>query len=144
MVALSRRLLLGGAALASLGGGTWVFRRAQLQDRAEELYATPLTPPSGPMQIYHLGHSLVGHDMPAMLAQMVGAGHVYPSQTGRGASLRELCEPEVPVNWFKRANEHAQPLPARPSIGPDPHALVVLPELLEIAVDDLYHQRCPL
>ena len=39
MVALSRRAFLGGAALASLGGGSWVFRRAQVQDRAEQLYA---------------------------------------------------------------------------------------------------------
>ena len=139
MVALSRRLLLGGAALASLGGGTWAFRRAQVQDRAEELYATPLTPPPGPMQVYHLGHSLVGHDMPAMLAQMVGTGHVYHSQTGWGTSLREHWEPGVPVNGFERSNDHAQHRPARQAIGSDAYDAVVLTEMVEIADAIRYH-----
>ncbi|UWR29106.1 hypothetical protein K3758_12120 [Sulfitobacter sp. W002] len=139
MVALSRRAFLGGAALASLGGGTWVFRRAQVQDRAEQLYATPLTPPTGPMQVYHLGHSLVGRDMPAMLAQMAGAGHSYHSQTGWGSSLREHWEPDVPVNGFERSNDHAQHRPARAAIGSGDYDAVVLTEMVEIADAIRYH-----
>ncbi|MFG6532942.1 hypothetical protein ACGYK5_03800 [Sulfitobacter sp. 1A16787] len=139
MVALSRRLFLGGAALASLGGGSWVFRRAQLQDRAEELYATPLSAPSGPMQVYHLGHSLVGRDMPAMLAQLAGAGHSYHSQTGWGSSLRDHWEPDVPVNGFERSNDHAQHRPARAAIGSGDYDAVVLTEMVEIADAIRYH-----
>ncbi|KZY52876.1 hypothetical protein HKX23_06405 [Sulfitobacter sp. KE29] len=139
MVALSRRLFLGGAALASLGGGSWVFRRAQLQDRAEELYATPLSAPSGPMQVYHLGHSLVGRDMPAMLAQLAGAGHSYHSQTGWGSSLRDHWEPDVPVNGFERSNDHAQHRPARAAIGSGDYGAVVLTEMVEIADAIRYH-----
>ena len=30
-------------------------------------YAAPLAPPTGAMAVFHLGHSLVGRDMPAML-----------------------------------------------------------------------------
>ncbi|MDF3382635.1 MULTISPECIES: hypothetical protein [Sulfitobacter] len=139
MVALSRRLFLGGAALASLGGGSWVFRRAQLQGRAEELYAPPLSAPSGPMQVYHLGHSLVGRDMPAMLAQLAGAGHSYHSQTGWGSSLRDHWEPDVPVNGFARSNDHAQHRPARAAIGSGDYDAVVLTEMVEIADAIRYH-----
>ncbi|MFG6568566.1 hypothetical protein [Sulfitobacter sp. 1A13679] len=139
MVALSRRLFLGGAALASLGGGSWVFRRAQLQDRAEELYATPLNAPSGPLQVYHLGHSLVGRDMPAMLAQLAGTGHSYHSQTGWGSSLRDHWEPDVPVNGFERSNDHAQHRPARAAIGSGDYDAVVLTEMVEIADAIRYH-----
>ncbi|MFG6591480.1 hypothetical protein [Sulfitobacter sp. 1A12157] len=139
MVALSRRLFLGGAALASLGGGSWVFRRAQLQDRAEELYATPLSAPSGPMQVYHLGHSLVGRDMPAMLAQLAGAGHGYHSQTGWGSSLRDHWAPDVPVNGFERSNDHARHRPARAAIGSGDYDAVVLTEMVEIADAIRYH-----
>ncbi len=139
MVALSRRLFLGAAALASLSGGSWVFRRAQLQDRAAELYATRLTPPTAPMQVYHLGHSLVGEDMPAMLSQMAGAGHSYHSQTGWGTSLREHWEPEMPVNGFDRANDHARHRPARAAIGSGEYDAVVLTEMIEIADAIRYH-----
>ena len=139
MVALSRRLFLGAAALASLSGGSWVFRRAQLQDRAAELYATRLTPPTAPMQVYHLGHSLVGEDMPAMLSQMAGAGHSYHSQTGWGTSLREHWEPEMPVNGFDRANDHARHRPARAAIGSGEYDAVVLTEMVEIADAIRYH-----
>ena len=57
-------------------------------------YAAPLAAPDGPMQVYHLGHSLVGRDMPAMLAQL--AGHDYGSQLGWGASLKQHWDGDVP------------------------------------------------
>ena len=139
MVALSRRVFLGGAALASLGGGTWFFPRAQVQDRAKDLYAMSLTAPNGPMQVYHLGHSLVGHDMPAMLAQMVGAGHSFHSQTGWGTSLREHWEPDEAINGFERSNDHAQHRPARAAIGSGDYDAVVLTEMVEIADAIRYH-----
>ena len=39
------------------------------------LYAQPLAPPDKPMRVFHIGHSLVGSDMPAMLEQLAGPGH---------------------------------------------------------------------
>ena len=140
MVTLSRRLFLGGAALASLGGGSWVFRRARLKERAETVYATPLAPPQGPMQVYHLGHSLVGHDMPAMLEQMVGAGHTSHSQLGWGTSLRDHWRPEIPIKGFVRENDHPQHRPARTAISSGGYDAVVLTEMVEIADAIRHHE----
>ena len=139
MVALTRRLFLGGAALASLGGGTWLFRGARLRERADAVYATPLAAPSAPMEVYHLGHSLVGRDMPAMLSQMVGEGHDYHSQIGWGTSLRDHWEPEVPIKGFERENDHPQHRPARAAIGSGRYDAVVLTEMVEIADAIRYH-----
>ena len=91
------------------------------------------------MQVYHLGHSLVGRDMPAMLAQMAGAEHSYHSQTGWGSSLRDHWEPDVPVNGFERSNDHAQHRPARAAIGSGDYDALVLTEMVEIADAIRYH-----
>ena len=53
----------------------------------EALYAAPAPLPEGPRHVFHIGHSLVGRDMPAMLAQLAGEGHEYASQLGWGATL---------------------------------------------------------
>ena len=55
----------------------------------QALYQAPRALPKGPLRVYHLGHSLVGRDMPAMLAQMAGQGHDYALQLGWGAALSE-------------------------------------------------------
>ena len=39
----------------------------------DALYTTPLPPPETPLRVYHLGHSLVGRDMPVILEQLAGA-----------------------------------------------------------------------
>ena len=54
-------------------------------DRAalDGLYARPLPPPAGPLAVYFVGHSLVGRDMPAMLAELArasGAGGMCGGQ----------------------------------------------------------------
>ncbi|MEX3315950.1 hypothetical protein [Sulfitobacter sp. PS-8MA] len=139
MVAVSRRIFLGGAAVVSLGGGTGLFRGARLRERADAVYARPLAAPEGPMQVYHLGHSLVGRDMPAMLAQMVGEEHGYHSQTGWGTSLRDHWEPDVPIKGFDRENDHPLHRPARRAIGSGAYDAVVLTEMVEIADAIRYH-----
>lgn len=96
------------------------------------LYATPLPQPEGPLQIYHLGHSLVGRSMPLMLAQLAGEGHIFHSQLGWGANLKEHWEPDVPVKGFDESNGHIQhrdPLEALETGGYD---AVVLTEAVEI------------
>ncbi|WP_395540633.1 hypothetical protein [Neotabrizicola sp. sgz301269] len=46
-----------------------------------------------PTRVYHLGHSLVGPDMPVMLAAALG--HGFDSQIGWGTSLRDHWQGEV-------------------------------------------------
>ena len=59
-------------------------------DRAalDRLYSRPLPPPGGPLVVYFVGPSLVGRDMPAMLAELAPAGHRYESELGWGANLK--------------------------------------------------------
>jgi len=71
---ISRRKMIGLGAAAATGvvglfAAVSLRKRAALGD-ARALYDTALTPPAGAQNVYHLGHSLVGRDMPAMLAQL--------------------------------------------------------------------------
>src|SRR6056297_27009 len=103
------------------------------------LYAEPLPPADPPLQVYHLGHSLVGRDMPVMLAQLAGEGHVFHSQLGWGANLKEHWEPDVPIKGFEEENFHPQfrdPFEAFEGGGYD---AVVLTEAVEIRDAIRYH-----
>lgn len=91
------------------------------------------------MQVYHLGHSLVGRNMPAMLAQLAGAGHGYASQLGWGASLRDHWEPAVPVNGFDVENAHDRFRAAGEAIESGLYDAVVFTEMVEIADAIRYH-----
>jgi len=103
------------------------------------LYAEPLTPPSGPMAVYHIGHSLVGRDMPAMLAQMAGDGHSYESQLGWGAELKSHWEPDVEVRGFETENNHPRYRDAHDAVGSGNYGAVVMTEMLEIRDAIEYH-----
>ncbi len=104
------------------------------------LYAAPLPAPEGPLAVYHLGHSLVGRDMPAMLAQLAPPGHRYDSQLGWGTSLREHWEPDVPINGFDSENAHPRYRPAREAVGSGDYDAVVLTEMVEINDALRYHK----
>ncbi len=93
MSSITRRLMLAGLGIAALGGVWWYRRGHAGRAAAEALYASPLEVPAGPLKTYHVGHSQVGRDMPAMLAQL--AGHEYHSQLGWGTSLKEHWEPDL-------------------------------------------------
>lgn len=123
-----------------MGAGAlwWVQTRRKGAARAEALYAAPLTPPAGSLQVFHLGHSLVGRDMPAMLAQL--AGHDYASQLGWGTSLNEHWDPDLPVNGFDAENAHDRFQPAREAVGSGTYDAVVLTEMVEIADAVRYHK----
>lgn len=88
----------------------------------------PLAPPAGPLATYHLGHSLVGRDMPAMLAAM--AGHDHASQLGWGASLRDHGRGEVP--GFAVENAHPFHQPAEAALADGRFGAVVLTEMVEL------------
>lgn len=141
---MNRRLgLIGGLAMlgaAAMGAGLVIRRRraggpAPLPQMPAAEFAeahVPLTPPEVPLQVFHLGHSLVGRDMPAMLMQLAPPGHGYASQLGWGATLRShwLGPDEVPGY----AEENAPPAhrPAREAIGSGEYDAVVLTEMVEI------------
>jgi hypothetical protein len=117
--------LAGGSATA-LWRWTWA---APLSDAAfAALYATPLAPPTGPLRTYHLGHSLVGRDMPAMLAQL--AGHDYASQLGWGASLRQHWDREVP--GFAAENAHAFYRAASEAVNYGNYDAIIFTEMVEL------------
>lgn len=133
---ISRRGLmrLGAAALVGTGvavaGGALVRMRGIARARA--LYDQVLPPPAGPLRVYHLGHSLVGRDMPAMLAQLAPQGHDYASQLGWGAPLKAHLEPDVAINGFDTENDHPKFLPAIQSVQKGAFDAVVLTEMVEL------------
>jgi hypothetical protein len=103
-------------------------------DRAafDALYHAPLSPPEGPLQVYHLGHSLVGRDMPAMLAQLAGAGHGFASQLGWGATLKSHWDPDTPVKGFEAENIHPEFRDPVEALASGDYDAVVLTEMVEI------------
>ena len=123
-----------GAALALRAG----MRRTR-ETQARALYTAPLDPPSGALNVFHLGHSLVGRDMPAMLAQLAPAGHSYASQLGWGASLRAHWHPDVPVGGFDIENDHPRFVPAREALTSGTFGAVVLTEMVELRDALTYH-----
>ena len=135
----NRRFVLAGLAMAGLGGV--ISRRVRHVGSAEAavLYAQPLPKPQGALNTYHLGHSLVGRDMPAMLAQLAGKGHSYDSQLGWGTSLKEHWEPELPINGFAEENAHDHFRPAQEALKSGNYDAVVLTEMVEIRDAIRYH-----
>ena len=98
----------------------------------EALYAAPLPPPQGPLAVFHLGHSLVGRDMPAMLQQMAGEGHRYESQLGWGTTLKAHWEPGETINGFETENAHPRYRDAKEALASGDYDAVVLTEMVEI------------
>lgn len=140
MPPLTRRAALLGLPLLGLGGfggAAWWMTSRRGAAAAEALYATPLMPPEGPLRTYHLGHSLVGRDMPAMLAQL--AGHSYESQLGWGTSLREHWDPALPVNGFEKENAHDRYRDGLEAVGSGEYDALVLTEMVELKDAIRYH-----
>ncbi|MEX1236316.1 MAG: hypothetical protein WEB56_15145 [Roseovarius sp.] len=136
MAHMGKRMMiwLGAGILALTGAAvawTWASR-APSPEVLEAAHAAPLPAPEGALQVYHLGHSLVGRDMPVMLAQLAPEGHGYHSQLGWGTSLREHWEPDVPINGFDDENAHDRFRPAKEAIGSGAYDAVVLTEMVEI------------
>lgn len=98
----------------------------------EALYTTAAPRPDGPRQVFHLGHSLVGRDMPAMLAQLAGEGHDYASQLGWGATLQSHWDPDVPINGFAEENAHDKYRDAHEAVESGDYDALALTEMVEI------------
>ncbi|WP_342069662.1 hypothetical protein [Yoonia algicola] len=105
----------------------------------EALYAAPAPKPDGPRHVFHIGHSLVGRDMPAMLAQLAGQGHDYASQLGWGATLQSHWEPDVPINGFAEENAHDKYRDAHEAVESGDYDAIVLTEMVEIKDAIKYH-----
>lgn len=136
---VSRRWVAGalaagaaGAVAAAGGLRARLFPGGPSDAEMAALYGEPLTPPSRPLRVYHLGHSLVGRDMPAMLAQLAPDGHRYESQLGWGTTLKAHWEPEVPIEGFETENAHPRYRDAREALRSGDYDAVVLTEMVEI------------
>ena len=96
------------------------------------LYTSPAPVPGGQRQIFHIGHSLVGRDMPAMLAQLAGEGHGYASQLGWGATLKSHWDPDEPINGFDQENDHPAYRDAHEAVESGDYDALVVTEMVEI------------
>lgn len=105
-----------------------------------EIYATPLAPPTGPVATYHIGHSLVGRDMPAMLAQLAGDGYRYESQLGWGAELQAHWEPDEELAGGELENNHSRFREAHEAVASGDYDVLVLTEKVEIKDSIDYHE----
>lgn len=126
-------LLLGGLAAIACGIAVWVYTSGPKSLSPEELaarYETPLPPPDGPLTVFHLGHSLVGRDMPAMLAQL--ATHDHASQLGWGTPLKAHWEPDEPIQGFEVENAHDHHRGAQEALASGEFDAFILTEMVEI------------
>jgi hypothetical protein len=137
-----RRAILAGAActLAGFGLARWLGPKRLSADAFAARYAVPLTAPRQGLSVYHLGHSLVGRDMPVMLDQLAQAAgfvaHHHASQLGWGTSLDQHRAGDI--SGFEQENAHVQHLPAK-SLGQAGYDAVIFTEMVEIRDAIRYH-----
>lgn len=138
-----RRALLFGlpAAAVAAAAGLWAARPPRPLPAAatEALYARPLPPPEGPLSVYHLGHSLVGRTMPAMLEQLAPPGHRHASQLGWGTSLKQHWQGPAAIAGFEAENAHPRFRPADRALASGDYDAVVLTEMVEIRAAIRWH-----
>ncbi|WP_416369034.1 hypothetical protein [Tritonibacter mobilis] len=92
----------------------------------------PLPAPQAPLTVYHLGHSLVGADIPHLLAQFAGSGHAYNVQRGSGTALRAHWEESEPILDFDKVN--AAPIWRDPkeALSTTDYDAVIFTEMVEL------------
>ncbi|WP_342078852.1 hypothetical protein [Yoonia sp. SS1-5] len=112
------------------------------QSRFDALYETPQAVAPGPQRVFHLGHSLVGRDMPAMLAQLTGQSHRYESQLGWGTPLKAHWDPDTPINGFAEENDHPRYRDAKEALASAEYDALILTEMVEIK-DAIKHFDSP-
>lgn len=106
--------------------------------RVTELYQTALTPPDAPLSVYFMGHSLMGRDMPAMVARLAGDGHSYDSQLGWGAELQAHWGDE-PLDGAEKANDHPRFREAHAAMESGDYDVLVMTEKVSIEDSIKYH-----
>jgi hypothetical protein len=132
----------GVAALAAAAGAGWLGWRflggapAISQAEFAARFAAPLPPPDRPLAVYHLGHSLVSREIPAMLAQLaeagIGPGHRYAVQLGWGASMRDHWTGPAAIRGFDSENAHPAHRPAFAAVDSGEFDDIVLTEMVEL------------
>ena len=125
------------AVLLHVLGGFAIFSRLTTPEplaveAVDALYADPAVAPSGGQKVLHLGHSLVGHNMPEMLAQLAQSGHSYNSQLGWGTFLKDHWDEDAPRNGFADSNVHPQFRDGHEALSSGEYDAVVLTEAVEI------------
>ncbi|MFV1494010.1 hypothetical protein VWX97_01970 [Phaeobacter sp. JH18-32] len=96
-------------------------------------FALPLLKaPTGPMRVFHLGHSLVGRDMPHMVRQLAPEGHSYNSQLGSGTPLQDHWEPDLDILHFDQVNHPPVWRDAPEAVGSGDYDAVILTEMVEL------------
>lgn len=120
----------GLGALIGAGGLYALLRSpsaASVRARLSGTYPAPV----GPLSVFHLGHSLVNRDMPAMLAQLAPAGHRYDSQLGWGTTLQAHWG-DAPISGFETENAHPRFRPAIEAVESGDYDAIVFTEMVEI------------
>ncbi len=115
------------------------WRHAQRAGAAQDdgadvqaLYQAGRALPQGPLRVYHLGHSLVGRDMPAMLAQLAGQGHDYALQLGWGTALREHFQGGAAINGFAQENATPRYRDAHQALASGEYDAFVMTEMVRL------------
>lgn len=129
---MNRRLAIGSIfAAGGLGLGVFGWRRRRGLPAAMPATAHPPLPaPQRIGAVFHLGHSLVGRDMPAMLGQL--GGHAWASQIGWGTTLKQHWEDGPRVPGYELHASGMEPLPAREALASGRFDVLVLTEMVEI------------
>jgi hypothetical protein len=135
-----RKAILGGLLSAVGAGGLyWHLTRAPSAASVKtRLAAATVARPDQPMTVFHLGHSLVNRDMPALLAQLAPTGHQYDSQLGWGTTLQAHWG-DAPINGFEAENAHPRFRPALEAVRSGEYDAIVLTEMVEIRASIRYY-----
>lgn len=131
MTVTRRSAILAGLGALGGAGGLYALLRSPSAASVRARLSGAHPAPSGPLSVFHLGHSLVNRDMPAMLAQLAPAGHRYDSQLGWGTTLQAHWG-DAPINGFETENTHPRFRPAREAVASGDYDAVVLTEMVEI------------
>ena len=131
LVAAVTLLLLTTAGAGALWYPWPWMRAARIVPNAPELAA-----PTEGLAVFHLGHSLVGRDMPMMLEQLAQAAgfadHTHDSQLGWGTPLRSHWYGADEINGFEVENAHPRFRPAQEAIASGTYDAVILTEMVEL------------
>ena len=107
-------------------------------------FLTPLPRPEQGLSVYHLGHSLKGHDIPAFIGQLAAAagfeGHRFSSQLGWGASLRDHWQGPEALGGFAEMNNTPAWADPRDALGQGRHDVLVLTEMVELKDAIRWHE----
>lgn len=106
----------------------------------ERLYAETNPPSDQALSVYFIGHSLVGRDMPAMLAQLAPDEHRYESQLGWGSEMQAHWEPDIELTGGEFENAHDRFREAHEAVGSGDYDAIVLTEKVSLTDAIKYHE----